>query len=109
MRDRFLRLDERVKIARRHEADLFISIHADAIRHRDVRGATVYTVSDSPSDAEIGAAKAVRENLADQIAGYRRAGCGRRGRRTYWQTSSAARRTGSRIASQRRSDGQLSR
>lgn len=68
-RDRFLRLDERVKIARRHEADLFISIHADAIRHRDVRGATVYTVSDSPSDAE-SAAKAVRENLADQIAGY---------------------------------------
>jgi N-acetylmuramoyl-L-alanine amidase len=68
-RDRFLRLDERVKIARRHEADLFISVHADAIRHRDVRGATVYTVSDSPSDAA-SAAKAVRENLADQIAGY---------------------------------------
>ena len=68
-RDRFLRLDERVKIARRHEADLFISVHADAIRHRGVRGATVYTVSDSPSDA-VSAAKAVRENLADQIAGY---------------------------------------
>lgn len=68
-RDVFLRLDERVRIARRHEADLLISIHADAIRHRNVRGATVYTVSDLPSDAE-SAAKAVRENLADQIAGY---------------------------------------
>lgn len=67
-RDMFLRLDERVRIARRHEADLFISIHADAIRIKSVRGATVYTVSDKASDAET-AAKAIRENLADQIAG----------------------------------------
>lgn len=66
--DQFLRLDERVRIARRHEADLFISIHADAIRLKNVRGATVYTVSDKASDAEA-AAKAVRENLADEIAG----------------------------------------
>ena len=67
-RDVFLRLDERVAIARRHEADLFISIHADAIRLKNVRGATVYTVSDRASDAEA-AAKAIRENLSDQIAG----------------------------------------
>lgn len=68
-RDQFLRLDERVRIARQHEADLFISIHADAIRLKNVRGATVYTVSDKASDAEA-AAKAVRENLADEIAGF---------------------------------------
>ena len=67
-RDLFLRLDERVRIARHHEADLFISIHADAIRLKSVRGATVYTVSDKASDAEA-AAKAIRENLADEIAG----------------------------------------
>lgn len=67
-RDDFLRLDERVRIARQHEADLFISIHADAIRLKNVRGATVYTVSDKASDAEA-AAKAIRENLADEIAG----------------------------------------
>lgn len=67
-RDQFLRLDERVRIARQHEADLFISIHADAIRLKNVRGATVYTVSDRASDAEA-AAKAIRENLADEIAG----------------------------------------
>ena len=67
-RDLFLRLDERVRIARQHEADLFISIHADAIRHKNFRGATVYTVSDTASDAEA-AAKAIRENLADEIAG----------------------------------------
>lgn len=68
-RDLFLRLDERVRIARQHEADLFISVHADAIRLKNVRGATVYTVSDKASDAEA-AAKAVRENLADEIAGF---------------------------------------
>lgn len=67
-RDLFLRLDERVRIAREHEADLFISIHADAIRLKNVRGATVYTVSDKASDAEA-AAKAIRENLADAIGG----------------------------------------
>jgi N-acetylmuramoyl-L-alanine amidase len=67
-RDVFLRLDVRVAIARRHGADLFISIHADAIRLKNVRGATVYTVSDKASDAEA-AAKAIRENLSDQIAG----------------------------------------
>ena len=66
--DIFLRLDERVRIARQHGADLFISIHADAIRLKDVRGATVYTGSDRASDAEA-AAKAIRENLADAIDG----------------------------------------
>lgn len=67
-RDLFLTLDERVRIARQHEADLFISIHADSYRQSGVRGATVYTVSDRPSDAE-SAATAIRENLSDAIAG----------------------------------------
>ncbi len=66
--DRFLRLDQRVRIAREHDADLFISIHADAIGLRNMRGATVYTVSDKASDAEA-AATAARENLSDEIAG----------------------------------------
>jgi N-acetylmuramoyl-L-alanine amidase len=47
---------------------LLISIHADAIRLNGVRGATVYTVADKASDAEA-AAKAIRENLADEVAG----------------------------------------
>lgn len=67
-RDLFLRLEERVRIARQHEADLFISIHADTVRQRGVRGATVYTVSDQASDAEA-AALAARENLSDELAG----------------------------------------
>ncbi|MDN2568516.1 N-acetylmuramoyl-L-alanine amidase [Aquibium sp. A9E412] len=66
--DEFLRLDERVRIAREHDADLFISVHADAIRLRNVRGATVYTVADRASDAEA-AATAARENLSDALAG----------------------------------------
>jgi len=66
--DTFVRLDERVRIARQAEADLFISIHADTIRARGVSGATVYTVSDKASD-EDARALAERENMADQIAG----------------------------------------
>lgn len=67
-KDVFLRLDERVRIAREHEADLLISIHADAIRMRNFRGATIYTLSDKASDAEA-AATAARENLSDELAG----------------------------------------
>lgn len=66
--DEFLRLDDRVRIARQHEADLLISIHADTISLKGIRGATVYTVSDKASDPEA-QALADRENLSDQFAG----------------------------------------
>lgn len=66
--DEFLRLDDRVRIARQQEADLFVSIHADTISLKGVRGATVYTVADKASDAEA-QALADRENLSDQLAG----------------------------------------
>ena len=66
--DEFLRLDDRVRIARQHDADLFLSIHADTIRLKGIRGATVYTVSDKASDADA-KALADRENLSDQLAG----------------------------------------
>ena len=57
-----------MRIARQHEADLFISIHADTINRKGIRGATVYTVSDKASDAEA-EATADRENLSDTLAG----------------------------------------
>ena len=57
-----------MRIARQHEADLFISIHADTISRKGIRGATVYTVSDKASDAEA-EATADRENLSDTLAG----------------------------------------
>jgi N-acetylmuramoyl-L-alanine amidase len=69
--DRFVALGERVRMARSQGAALFVSIHADALaaRHEsDVRGATVYTVSDTASDAEA-ARLAEDENKADAIAG----------------------------------------
>jgi len=61
-------LRERVRRARQAEADLFVSIHADAIRNPSVRGLSVYTLSEKASDAEA-AALADRENKADIILG----------------------------------------
>lgn len=66
--DTFLRLGERVRLARQHEADLFISLHADTIRYKDIRGATVYTLSDKASD-DVARAMAERENSSDASAG----------------------------------------
>jgi N-acetylmuramoyl-L-alanine amidase len=65
--DVFLPLEERVEIARRHEADLFISLHCDALDDRSVRGATVYTLSETASDAEA-QALAAKENESDLLA-----------------------------------------
>ena len=68
--DTFVALGERVKFARSRQAALFISIHADALARGDgdAQGATVYTVSDTASDAEA-ARLAEAENKADIIAG----------------------------------------
>lgn len=66
--DVFIPLNDRVAFAREKGAQLFISIHADTIRVKALRGATVYTVSDEASDAE-SAELADRENLADAIGG----------------------------------------
>jgi N-acetylmuramoyl-L-alanine amidase len=66
--DTFISLSERVVIARQHGAKLFISLHADTLRQKDIRGATVYTISDKASDA-LAASIAERENLSDGIAG----------------------------------------
>ena len=66
--DRFIRLRKRIAIAKRHGADLFISLHADAIPNRRVRGLSVYTLSERASDKEA-ADLAKKENKADVIAG----------------------------------------
>jgi len=67
--DTFLRLRQRVKFARKKNADLFIAVHADAAPRRSrARGATVYTLSERASDKEA-AALAAKENRADLIAG----------------------------------------
>lgn len=66
--DRFIPLGQRVEIARKAGADLFVSIHADSISRPEMRGAGLYTLSDEASDAEA-AALASKENSADRIAG----------------------------------------
>jgi N-acetylmuramoyl-L-alanine amidase len=68
--DRFVPLAERVQQARAQGAALFISIHADALaKHEgEARGAAVYTLSETASDAEA-ARLAEAENKADVIAG----------------------------------------
>ena len=66
--DVFLSLQERVMIARQQNANLFISIHADTLPQKDIRGATVYTISDRASD-NLAENLASRENKSDDIAG----------------------------------------
>lgn len=66
--DRFIRLRDRVRIARNKNADLFISVHADSLQRGQARGATIYTLSEKASDKEA-AALAAQENRADLIAG----------------------------------------
>jgi N-acetylmuramoyl-L-alanine amidase len=68
--DSFVPLGERVRLARAQKAQLFISIHCDALARGDgeAEGATVYTLSDHASDAEA-ARLADAENRADVISG----------------------------------------
>jgi len=66
--DKFVSLRDRVRVARERQADLFVAIHADTVRGRTARGATIYTLSDKASDAEA-EALAQKENRADIIAG----------------------------------------
>jgi N-acetylmuramoyl-L-alanine amidase len=68
--DSFIPLSERVRFARTRGAALFISIHADALPRKEglAEGATIYTLSETASDAEA-ARLAEAENKADVIAG----------------------------------------
>ena len=65
-RDVFIPLPDRVAIAQRQRAALFVSLHADALSDASVRGASVYTGSDTASDPQT-AALAQRENSVDRL------------------------------------------
>lgn len=67
-RDIFIPLRKRVQIARKYDADLFISIHADSAANKRATGLSVYTLSEKASDKEA-AALAEKENKADIVAG----------------------------------------
>ena len=66
--DSFVSLPDRMKIARRHDARLFVSVHANAFSGGAIRGAIVYTASDQASD-RMAAALAEAENRSDVLAG----------------------------------------
>jgi N-acetylmuramoyl-L-alanine amidase len=66
--DSFVRLRERIALARSSRGEIFLSLHADALGDTSFRGMTVYTLSDKASDAEA-EALAQRENKSDLIAG----------------------------------------
>jgi len=67
-RDIFIRLRDRVQVSRDAKAELFISIHADTVKNRAIKGPAVYTLSEKASDREA-AELADKENKADLIAG----------------------------------------
>ena len=67
--DYYIELRDRMVRARRHRADLFVSIHADAFRNRRVSGASVYVLSTRGASSEAARWLAERENAADLVGG----------------------------------------
>jgi len=67
--DVFVPLRERSQRARQAQADLFVSIHADAVVDRSVAGASVYVLSAHGASSEAAKWLAERENAADLVGG----------------------------------------
>ncbi|WP_193335722.1 N-acetylmuramoyl-L-alanine amidase [Devosia beringensis] len=67
--DTYLRLEERVALARANKADIFISIHADSFQQPEIRGASVYTRDENATDV-LDKVLADKENRTDVIAGF---------------------------------------
>ena len=67
--DFFVPLRQRVEKARRVQADLFISIHADAFTNPNARGASVYALSERGATSEAARWIANKENAADIVGG----------------------------------------
>jgi N-acetylmuramoyl-L-alanine amidase len=67
--DYYVPLRERTEFARTHRADIFISIHADAFKTAQPRGASVFALSDRGATSETARWLAERENRSDLIGG----------------------------------------
>ena len=67
--DFFVPLQDRVRKARRVQADLFVSIHADAFFRPEARGASVFALSTKGASSAAARWMAERENAADQVGG----------------------------------------
>ncbi|HEC13355.1 MAG TPA: AMIN domain-containing protein [Acidiferrobacteraceae bacterium] len=69
--DYYISLYKRTTKARRHHADLFVSIHADYFPKRGVRGASVYALSQRGATSSQAKILADKENAADLFGGVR--------------------------------------
>ncbi|MFN4264328.1 MAG: N-acetylmuramoyl-L-alanine amidase [Aquabacterium sp.] len=67
--DYFVPLQERVTKARRVQADLFVSIHADAFMNPKARGASVFALSDKGASSTTARWIAQKENASDLVGG----------------------------------------
>jgi len=67
--DFFVPLHERVRKARRVQADLFVSIHADAFMRPEARGASVFALSENGATSAAARWMAQKENAADLVGG----------------------------------------
>ncbi len=67
--DYFIPLRRRTEIARKHSADLFVSVHADAFTRASAFGASVFALSDGGATSETARLLADRENRSDLIGG----------------------------------------
>jgi len=75
--DRFLTLRGRIKKARDKKADIFISVHADAVEDRRVRGSSVYVLSKNGASSEAARFLARTQNESDVIGGVKLQGKGK--------------------------------
>jgi N-acetylmuramoyl-L-alanine amidase len=67
--DYYVGLRQRVEIARKHQADMFVSVHCNAFTRRDMQGTAVYVLSDRGVNSEQARWLANKENAADLVGG----------------------------------------
>ncbi len=75
-RDVYISLRDRLTIARRYRADMFIAIHADAYNDPSARGVSVYALSDRGATSEAARWLAKRENQSEFMGGVNLSGRG---------------------------------
>ena len=67
--DYYLTLRQRLAVARKDKADMFIAVHADAFHRRDARGASVFALSEKGATSEAARWIARRENASELMGG----------------------------------------
>jgi len=65
--DKFVPLRKRIDIARNNNADLFVSVHADASRSSRIKGSSVYILSEKGASSEAAKLLAKSENSAYEV------------------------------------------